>query len=270
MSVMENKWMQSKKKILVKYLQANFAKPVLWGTEEQRRRGGNKRMSEQTCKRLRVRKQTQEEALHGSGPWGQVGCSTCPARARGMWAEVQRASDATEPGSSWMGASSRSSMRGFLMWDSGLVRGVTLFLLIRVPGPRFTSCGTTKMSRQTEERLGSSGLQQAGGWGGGWPRVCLCACSPPPRSGRWTPPYSHRPPGSASGPCGGDTSGTASHLEQHGKVHILENSKWQRLRFLKILQGGFRLSVKSINWTTEVNYDKLEQLVSAKHHFLKL
>lgn len=41
-----------------------------------------------------------------------------------------------------MGGSSRSSMRGFLMWDSGLVRGVTLFLLIKVPGPLFTSCCT--------------------------------------------------------------------------------------------------------------------------------
>lgn len=66
---------------------------------------------------------------------------TCPARLRGRREELQRASDATEPGSSWMGASSRSSMRGFLMWDSGLVRGVMLFLLIRVPGPRLTSCG---------------------------------------------------------------------------------------------------------------------------------
>lgn len=66
---------------------------------------------------------------------------TCPARLRGRREELQSASDATEPGSSWMGASSRSSMRGFLMWDSGLVRGVMLFLLIRVPGPRLTSCG---------------------------------------------------------------------------------------------------------------------------------
>lgn len=66
--------------------------------------------------------------------------STCPARARGRWEGLQRAIEATEGGSSWMGASSRSSMRGFLMFDSGLVRGVTLFLLIKQPGPLFTSC----------------------------------------------------------------------------------------------------------------------------------
>lgn len=65
---------------------------------------------------------------------------TCPARARGRCEGLQRASEATDGGNSWMGASSRSSMRGFLMFDSGLVRGVTLFLLIKVPGPLFTSC----------------------------------------------------------------------------------------------------------------------------------
>lgn len=58
---------------------------------------------------------------------------TCPAKVR--WEEVQR-----DMGSSWRG-SSRPSMRGFLMLGSGLVRGVTLFLLIRVPGYFFISSG---------------------------------------------------------------------------------------------------------------------------------
>lgn len=65
----------------------------------------------------------------------------CPARVRGRCEGLHRASEATDGGSSWIGASSRSSMRGFLMFDSGLVRGVTLFLLIKVPGPLFTSSG---------------------------------------------------------------------------------------------------------------------------------
>ncbi|KAA8579965.1 hypothetical protein FQN60_005500, partial [Etheostoma spectabile] len=52
--------------------------------------------------------------------------------------------EATDGGSSWIGDSSRSSMRGFLMFDSGLVRGVTLFRLIKVPGPFFISCRSIK------------------------------------------------------------------------------------------------------------------------------
>lgn len=59
---------------------------------------------------------------------------------------LQRASAETEGGNSWIGASSRSSMRGFLMLDSGLVRGVTLFLLIKVPGPLLTSCREPKQT----------------------------------------------------------------------------------------------------------------------------
>lgn len=65
---------------------------------------------------------------------------TCPVRARGRCGGLQRAWEGTDGGSSWMGTSSRSSMRGFLMLDSGLVSGVTLFLRIRVPGPLLTSC----------------------------------------------------------------------------------------------------------------------------------
>lgn len=66
--------------------------------------------------------------------------ATCPARARGRWEGLQSASEATDGGSSWMGASSRSSMRGFLMFDSGLVRGVTLFRLSKLPGALLISC----------------------------------------------------------------------------------------------------------------------------------
>lgn len=129
------------------YLQTDFAQPVLWGTEERKA----------TDKWVIQHAESEEtDAGSGDGPTAaDVDSSTCPARERGMCEEVQRSSDATELGSSWMGASSRSSMRGFLMWDSGLVRGVTLFLLIRVPGPLFTSCRTIQTSRQTPARLSS-------------------------------------------------------------------------------------------------------------------
>lgn len=85
---------------------------------------------------------------------------TCPGRVRGMCDGLQRASAETEGGNSWIGASSRSSMRGFLMLDSGLVRGVTLFLLIKVPGPLLTSCREPKqthawsfMNKDNEQQL---------------------------------------------------------------------------------------------------------------------
>lgn len=119
-----------------------------------------------------------------------VGSATCPARARDGCEGLQRAREATDGGSSWMGGSSSSSMRGFLMWDSGLVRGVTLFLLIKVPGPLFTSYCRYHMGFR------------AGGSGGGEhrilhsvPLVCLCGCSLPPHSGKWTPPCTRRPLG---------------------------------------------------------------------------
>lgn len=59
-----------------------------------------------------------------------------------------------------MGGSSSSSMRGFLMFDSGLVRGVTLFLLSKVPGPLFTSYG--KEVHVLERVEGVANKNQAG------------------------------------------------------------------------------------------------------------
>lgn len=151
---------------------------------------------------------------------------TCPARARGRCEGLQRASEATDGGNSWMGASSRSSMRGFLMFDSGLVRGVTLFLLIKVPGPLFTSCRVRNitfiiffttflvvMNCHTQEWYRMWHWQKIPVYQA-LPLVCLCGCSAPPHSDTWTPLCTRRRPGWASALCGGDTSGRASHLEQ--------------------------------------------------------
>lgn len=83
--------------------------------------------------------------------------STCPLRARDGWEGLQRAREATVGGSSWMGGSSSSSMRGFLMLDSGLVRGVTLFLLSNVPGPLFTSCQQIVLGFRARRGSGKKG-----------------------------------------------------------------------------------------------------------------
>lgn len=132
--------------------------------------------------------------------------STCPARARGRCEGLQSASEATDGGNSWMGASSRSSMRGFLMFDSGLVRGVTLFLLIKVPGPLFTSCRVQNITHIFFTTfLGVMNCQSDTGCDiefrreepkiqvyQALPQVCLCGCLPPPHSDRWTPLCTHR------------------------------------------------------------------------------
>ena len=97
------------------------------------------------------------------------------------------------------------------MLDSGLVRGVTLFLLSKVPGPRFTSCD--KEFNGLEAPWGRGEGKRGRNWISNSPLVCLCGCSQPPRSDKWTPLCIRRPLGWASEPCAADTSGRASRLE---------------------------------------------------------
>ena len=74
---------------------------------------------------------------------------TGPARTRGRCVALQRARELGRTPGSRPEGSSRSSMRGFFR-GSGLVSGVTLFLRIREPGPRFTSYREREEEREEE------------------------------------------------------------------------------------------------------------------------